>query len=100
MQFNLTDGPPSTWRRYGVDGNGDGAKDVYNPGDAIRSAANYLRTLPRNAGGDLRQAIFRLRRLARVRQRRPRPRPQLRRRSHRGARQLRERHRRRVVSSG
>jgi hypothetical protein len=24
MQFNLRDGPPSTWDRYGVDGNRDG----------------------------------------------------------------------------
>jgi hypothetical protein len=58
MQFNLTDGPPSTWQRYGVDGDHDGAKDVYDPDDAIHSAASYLRTLLRNAGGDLRRAIF------------------------------------------
>ena len=58
MQFNLTDGPPSTWQRYGVDGDHDGTKDVHDPDDAIPSAANYLRTLLRNADGDLRQAIF------------------------------------------
>jgi hypothetical protein len=58
MQCNLTDGPPSTWQRYSVDGNDDGTKDVYDPDDAIHSAANYLRTLLRNAGGDIRQAIF------------------------------------------
>ena len=45
MQFNLADGPPSTWARYGVDGNDDGRKDVYDPEDAIPSAGNYLRTL-------------------------------------------------------
>ena len=27
MQFNLHDGPPSTWDRYGVDGNGDRRRD-------------------------------------------------------------------------
>lgn len=31
MQFNLTDRPPSTWQRYGVDGNHDGTKDVTTP---------------------------------------------------------------------
>ncbi len=33
---------PSTWATYGVDANGDGRKDPYNPVDAICSAANYL----------------------------------------------------------
>jgi hypothetical protein len=28
MQFNLTDGPPSTWQRYRVDGDHDGTKDA------------------------------------------------------------------------
>jgi len=47
---------PSTWEAYGVDANGDGSKDPYNPVDAICSAARYLRA----AGGseDLRTAIF------------------------------------------
>jgi transglycosylase-like protein with SLT domain len=58
MQFNLRDGPPSTWDRYGIDGNRDGARDIYDPADAIASAANYLRTLLRNANGDLAQAVF------------------------------------------
>jgi transglycosylase-like protein with SLT domain len=58
MQFNLTDGPPSTWQRYGVDGDHDGTTDVYDPHDAIPSAGNYLRTLLQSAGGDIRQAIF------------------------------------------
>src|SRR3954469_17203093 len=31
MQFNLRDGPPSTWQGYRVDGNHDGATDLYNP---------------------------------------------------------------------
>jgi murein DD-endopeptidase MepM/ murein hydrolase activator NlpD len=47
---------PSTWQAYGVDANGDGDKDPYNPVDAICAAARYLRA----AGGeeDLRTAIF------------------------------------------
>jgi hypothetical protein len=34
---------PSTWAEYGVDANGDGAKDPNNPNDAIFAAARYLR---------------------------------------------------------
>ena len=49
MQFNLRDGPPSTWDSYRVDGNRDGTRDVYDPADAIASAANYLRALLRHA---------------------------------------------------
>lgn len=47
---------PSSWAQYGVDANGDGFKDPYNPADAIFAAARYLRA----AGGDtdLRAAIF------------------------------------------
>ncbi len=33
---------PSTWAMYGVDANGDGVKDPYNPEDAIFAAASYL----------------------------------------------------------
>ena len=33
---------PSTFAAYAVDGNGDGAADIWNPADAIYSAANYL----------------------------------------------------------
>ncbi|MFA5158416.1 MAG: lytic transglycosylase domain-containing protein [Patescibacteria group bacterium] len=40
---------PSTWRAYGVDGNGDGVKDITNINDAIYAAANYLRA----SGGDM-----------------------------------------------
>jgi Transglycosylase SLT domain len=58
MQFNLTDGPPSTWQRYAVDGNGDGRSDVYDPEDAIPSAARYLHALLDAADGDLRRAIL------------------------------------------
>ena len=47
---------PSSWEAYGVDANGDGRKDPYNPVDAICAAANYLKA----AGGleDLYDAIF------------------------------------------
>ncbi|MBO9532892.1 MAG: lytic murein transglycosylase [Solirubrobacteraceae bacterium] len=47
---------PSTWESYGVDANGDGQKDPFNPADAIFAAARYLKA----AGGDedLRKAIF------------------------------------------
>lgn len=34
---------PSTFRRHGVDGNGDGIKDIGNVEDAIFSAAAYLK---------------------------------------------------------
>ncbi|HEX5929174.1 MAG TPA: lytic murein transglycosylase [Solirubrobacterales bacterium] len=33
---------PETWAAYGVDANGDGVADPYNPEDAIHAAANYL----------------------------------------------------------
>jgi membrane-bound lytic murein transglycosylase B len=33
---------PSTWEMYGVDANGDGVSDPYNPEDAIFAAASYL----------------------------------------------------------
>ncbi len=34
---------PSTWSRYGVDGNGDGVADINNVEDAIFTAAKYLK---------------------------------------------------------
>ncbi|MBG0830793.1 lytic transglycosylase domain-containing protein [Planomonospora sp. ID67723] len=33
---------PATWKAYGVDGDGDGAADIWSPYDAVPSAANYL----------------------------------------------------------
>ncbi len=33
---------PSSWAQYGVDANGDGYEDPYNPADAIFAAARYL----------------------------------------------------------
>jgi murein DD-endopeptidase MepM/ murein hydrolase activator NlpD len=47
---------PDTWARYGVDGNDDGAKDPYDPADAIPSAASYLRAS--GAAHDLHAAIL------------------------------------------
>ena len=34
---------PSTWKRHGVDGNGDGIADINNVEDAVYSAALYLK---------------------------------------------------------
>jgi hypothetical protein len=34
---------PSSWETYGLDANGDGRKDPYNPVDAICAAAHYLK---------------------------------------------------------
>ena len=47
---------PGTWTTYGVDANGDGKADPYNPADAIFAAAKYLKA----AGGstDLHAAVF------------------------------------------
>jgi hypothetical protein len=47
---------PSSWEAFGVDANGDGKKDPYNPVDAICAAASYLKL----AGGqkNLYDAIF------------------------------------------
>src|SRR3954453_6572393 len=47
---------PSTWRRYGVDGNKDKRKDPYNPVDAIFAAARYLKAAGYEK--DVRRSIF------------------------------------------
>jgi hypothetical protein len=36
---------PATWATYGVDGDGDGRRDPWDPADAVASAAGYLRAL-------------------------------------------------------
>jgi Transglycosylase SLT domain/Peptidase family M23 len=51
MQFLM-----SSWKLYGVDANGDGKKDPFNPVDAIFAAARYLKAA--GAQEDLRKAIF------------------------------------------
>jgi hypothetical protein len=50
MQFNVRNGPPSTWDAYGVDGDRDGRRSPHDPADAIPAAARYLRAngAPRN----------------------------------------------------
>ncbi len=45
-----------TWRIHGVDGDGDGVKDRYNPADAIPGTANLLRE--NGASADYRRAVF------------------------------------------
>src|SRR5207248_6528241 len=47
---------PGTWRIYGVDANGDGRQDPFNPADAIFAAANYLRHS--GAPNDWYRAVF------------------------------------------
>ena len=47
---------PSTWKQWGVDANGDGVADPYNPVDAIFTAARYLHAA--GASTNLSQAIF------------------------------------------
>jgi hypothetical protein len=47
---------PSSWATYGVDANGDGFKDPYNPADAIFAAARYLRAA--GAATNLRGAVL------------------------------------------
>ncbi|WP_169542198.1 lytic transglycosylase domain-containing protein [Solirubrobacter soli] len=58
MQFNLRDGPPSTWQTYRVDGYGDGNTDPYDPADAIASAGRYLHTLLAQSHGDISRAVY------------------------------------------
>jgi murein DD-endopeptidase MepM/ murein hydrolase activator NlpD len=47
---------PSSWEMYGLDANGDGRKDPYNPVDAICAAASYLKAA--GAQDNLYDAIF------------------------------------------
>jgi hypothetical protein len=55
MQCSIV-GSPSTWDRYGVDGNHDGRTSPYDPSDAIPAAARYLRAS--GAPADYRAALF------------------------------------------
>ena len=47
---------PSTWRAWGVDGDGDGVADIHNVIDAIHGAAHYLAV----SGGsvDIRKGLY------------------------------------------
>ena len=47
---------PSSWEAFGLDANGDGRKDPYNPVDAICAAAHYLKLA--GGGKHLYDAIF------------------------------------------
>jgi hypothetical protein len=50
---------PATWKAYGVDGDGDGVADIWNPYDAVPSAANYLCANGAGQGGKkLEKAIW------------------------------------------
>lgn len=51
MQFE-----PSTWRGYGIDGDGDHRADPHDPADAIPAAADYLCAL--GAATDIRDALI------------------------------------------
>ncbi|MBA9003082.1 C40 family peptidase [Thermomonospora cellulosilytica] len=48
---------PGTWAAFGVDGNGDGHKNVYDPADAIPAAAAYLKH--NGAPAHMERALFR-----------------------------------------
>jgi hypothetical protein len=52
MQFNIRNGPPSTWDRYGRGG------DVYDPADAIPAAVCMLCANGASGGRDLRGAVY------------------------------------------
>ena len=47
---------PSSWEEYGLDANGDGRKDPYNPVDAICAAAHLLKIS--GGSGNLYKAIY------------------------------------------
>jgi hypothetical protein len=47
---------PSSWTQYGVDANGDGYQDPYNPADAVFAAAKYLAAA--GGGANIRTAIY------------------------------------------
>lgn len=50
---------PSTWRRWGVDGDGDGSRDINDPYDAVPAAADYLCYYGAGQGRDaLADAVF------------------------------------------
>ncbi|MER5938449.1 bifunctional lytic transglycosylase/C40 family peptidase [Streptomyces sp. NPDC001928] len=52
---------PSTWELHGIDGNGDGKRDVWDPEDAIPASAKYLCDIARdvkNVPGDKQSNIL------------------------------------------
>ncbi|MET7287676.1 bifunctional lytic transglycosylase/C40 family peptidase [Streptomyces sp. NPDC005573] len=51
---------PGTWATHGIDGNGDGKRDIWDPADAIPSAASYdcelakyVKDVPGNTGDNM-----------------------------------------------
>lgn len=56
MQISLTGGTNSTWERFKADGNQDHIISVYEPADAVLTAAYYLRAS--GAPSDYQRAIF------------------------------------------
>ena len=57
MQIGIGGKAGNTWAAYAVDGDGGGA-DVYNPVDAIFTAASYLCANGANKGADVAGAVF------------------------------------------
>ncbi|MDF3300310.1 bifunctional lytic transglycosylase/C40 family peptidase [Streptomyces tropicalis] len=52
---------PGTWATHGIDGNGDGRRDVWDPNDAIPSAASYdcsLASYVKTVPGDVSQNML------------------------------------------
>jgi hypothetical protein len=57
MQLGIGGKAGNILARYAIDGTGDGIADVYNPADAIFTAANHLCRNGAQGGADLRRAI-------------------------------------------
>jgi Transglycosylase SLT domain len=58
VQIGIGGKAGNTFGAYAVDGDGDGIGNVYNPADAIFTAASYLCRNGGGKGGDLSRAVF------------------------------------------
>jgi len=58
MQIGIGGKAGNTFGAYAIDGDRDGVSDVYNPADAIFTAANYLCRNGGGQGGDLPRAVL------------------------------------------
>jgi cell wall-associated NlpC family hydrolase len=58
MQFGIGGRAGDTWSAYGVDGDGDGIANVYDPADAVPAAADYLCGHGGGTAAGLSQAVF------------------------------------------
>jgi membrane-bound lytic murein transglycosylase B len=58
--FGIPQFIPSSYRKYGADGNGDGAVDLYNLADSLASIANYLKAFgwSRDDAAKKRDAVY------------------------------------------